>query len=68
LKWLRAIQPGLGGSTTIITCAGTNQLSFFRKSTVGFTRAELQLLADWLESPQFPNGLYSLLTPPPAQP
>jgi len=68
LKWLRAIQPGLGGSTTIITCAGTNQLSFFRKSTVGFTGVELQLLADWLESPQFPNGLYSLLTPPPAQP
>jgi hypothetical protein len=68
LKWLRAIEPRLGDCTTTITCTGTNQLSFFRKSTVGFTGAELQLLADWLESPQFPRGLYSLLTSPPAQP
>jgi hypothetical protein len=61
--WLRAIEPRLGSSTTTIICTGTNQLSFFRKSTVGFTGAELQLLADWLESPQFPSGLYSLSTP-----
>lgn len=64
LKWLRAIKPRLGDCTTIITCAGTNQLSFFRKSTVGFTGVELQLLADWLESPQFPRGLHSTLAPP----
>jgi hypothetical protein len=67
-KWLRAIEPRLGDCTTMIACTGTNQLSFFRKSTVGFTGAELQLLADWFESPQFPRGLYSLLTSPPAQP
>jgi hypothetical protein len=64
LKWLKVIEPGLGSSMTSVVCTGTNQLSFSRKSTVGFTGAELQLLADWLESPQFPNGLYSLLTPP----
>jgi len=68
VNWLQAIQPRLGPSTTTITCTGTNQLTFFRKSTIGFTGAELQLLADWLESPQFPSGLYSLLTPSPTQP
>jgi hypothetical protein len=67
LQWLQTIQPRLGVCTTMVTCTGTNQLSFFRKSTVGFTSAELQLLADWLESPQFPCGLYSL-SPTPAQP
>ena len=64
LKWLKAIEPGLGSSMTSVVCTGTNQLTFSRKSAVGFTGAELQLLADWLESPQFPDGLYSLLTPP----
>jgi hypothetical protein len=68
LECLRLIEPRLGICTTIVTRTGTNQLSFFRKSTVGFTGAELQLLADWLESPQFPTGLYSLLTPSPTQP
>ncbi len=65
VQWLRAIQPRLGSCTTTITRTGPNQLVFFRKSTLGFTGAELQLLADWLESPLFPFGLYSLLTPPP---
>lgn len=67
LKWLRALQPGLGSCTTTITRTGPNQLAFDRKSTLGFTGAELQLLADWLESPQFPAGLYSLSAPPLAQ-
>ncbi len=68
LEWLRAIEPRLGPCTTTITATGPNQLSFFRKSTVGFTGAELQLLADWLESPQFPSGLYSLPASPAVQP
>jgi hypothetical protein len=68
LQWLQAIQPRLGACTTTITRTGANQLSFFRKSTLGFTGAEWQLLADWLESPQFPLGLYSLLTVPSARP
>ncbi len=68
VRWLQTITPRLGPCTTSITCTGTNQLSFVRQSTLGFTGAELQLMADWLESPQFPRGLYSLLTPPSAQP
>jgi hypothetical protein len=63
--WLKAIAPKLGASITDITQTGPNQLSFNRKSAVGFTGLELNLLADWLESPQFPIGLYTFQAPPP---
>jgi hypothetical protein len=67
VNWLKTIEPRLGPCTTTITCTGPNQLVFYRRSTAGFTGAELQLLADWLESPQFPHSLYSLSAPLPAQ-
>jgi len=67
LQWLQAMQPRLGNCITTITRTGDNQLTFFRKSTLGFTGAELQFMADWLESPHFPFGLYSTLTPPAAR-
>ncbi|HKW31092.1 MAG TPA: hypothetical protein VJT54_17340, partial [Verrucomicrobiae bacterium] len=63
--WLKTIALKPGESVTDITQTGPDQLSFTRKSAVGFTGIELNLLADWLESPQFPYGLYSVLTPPP---
>jgi hypothetical protein len=63
--WLKAIPPKLGDSATDVTLTGPNQLSFTRQSSIGFTGIELNLLADWLESPQFPTGLYSLSTPQP---
>src|SRR5262249_26764731 len=62
--WLKAAESKLGNSVTDITQTGPNQLSLTRRSDTGFTALELNLLADWLESPQFPRGLYSLLTPP----
>jgi hypothetical protein len=65
LAWLRIAAPVLGHTRTEVTRRGPGQLSFARQSTVGFTGAELQLLADWLDSPQFPRGLYSLQAPPP---
>jgi hypothetical protein len=68
VTWLKTIESRLGPSTTTVIQTGPDQLSFSRKSTTGFTGAELQLLADWFESPQFPHGLYSILTQPPAQP
>ena len=68
MLWLKAISPRLGDSVTDITQTGPNQLSFTRQSSIGFTGFELNLLVDWLESPQFPSGLYSLLTPSPTQP
>ncbi len=58
----------LASCATLVTYTGTNQLSFIRKSTAGFTGAELHLLADWLESPQFPRGLHTFLAPPDAPP
>ena len=53
--WMKTVVPRLGNCTTTVTLIGPNQLSFSRSSTVGFTAAELNLLAVWLESPQFPK-------------
>jgi len=68
IGWLRVLSARLDRSTTLINRTGTNQLSFIRKSTVGLTAPELHLLVDWLESPQFPRGLHSSLSPPDALP
>jgi hypothetical protein len=68
LLWLEAIPPKLGVSMTAIYQTGPDQLSFTRNSSIGFTGIELNLLADWLESPQFPLGLHTFLAPPPAGP
>ena len=62
--WLKNIEPLLGGSTTIMTQTGPEQLAFTRQSTIGLTALELHLLADWLESPRFPHGLHTFLAPP----
>lgn len=64
LKWLQALVPRLGNSATELVQAGPDQFSFSRKSTAGFTAIELNLLADWLESPAFPKGLHTLLASP----
>lgn len=61
---LRAIKPKLGNSTTGVMLTGPSQLTFVRSSSIGFTAIELHLLADWLESPQYPRGLHTLLAPP----
>jgi len=65
LLWLKAIAPRLEVSQTDITQTGPSRLSFARKSSIGWTAIELHLLADWLESPQFPRGLHTVLAPPP---
>ena len=64
--WLKNVEPLLGGSTTLVTQSGAQQLDFTRTSTLGLTAFDLHLLADWLESPQFPHGLHTLLAPPDA--
>ena len=61
--WLKHLEPMLGDSTTLVTQTGPEQLTFTRNSTAGFTALELNLLADWLESPQFPRGLHTFLAP-----
>jgi hypothetical protein len=64
LTWLQTTGPKLGNCATALTRTGTNQLTLVRRSSMGFTAFELHLLADWLESPQFPRGLHSLSAPP----
>ncbi|HEY2084316.1 MAG TPA: hypothetical protein VGI88_16165 [Verrucomicrobiae bacterium] len=65
--WIRAVSSQLGNCGTEITETEPGQLSFTRNSTVGLTAIELHLLADWLESPNFPYGLHTLLAPPSEQ-
>ncbi len=68
LAWVTALAPHLGNSTTEVHLASPTQLSLVRSSTAGFTGFELQLLADWLESPNFPRGLHTLDAPAPPPP
>ena len=66
VAWLHALAPWLGNCGTVVTRTGPQQLSFLRKSSLGLTGAELQLLVDWLESPAFPRGLNTFVAPSPA--
>lgn len=63
LAWLRAVAGRASNSVTQITLTAPNQLTFVRKGTLGLEAAELHLLVDWLESPEFPLGLHSLRSP-----
>jgi hypothetical protein len=49
LNCLAALIPRLGTSATIISRTGPAELTFVRRSTIGFTAPELLLLANWLE-------------------
>ena len=64
MNWLTAVAPRLGNCVTAVSRTAPDQLSFIRSSSVGFSAAELECLADWLESPQFPIGLHTFLAPP----
>jgi hypothetical protein len=63
LEWLKAIGPSLGPTVTRIIAPSPGRFDIDRTSTTGFTAIELHLLADWLESPQFPIGFHTLLAP-----
>jgi hypothetical protein len=62
--WLKAIQGKLGDSVSRIHLTAPNQLLLTRSSSVGLTAIELHLLVDWLESPDFPCGIHTLLAEP----
>ncbi len=71
IEWLIAASPKLGPAVTGIRAPGPNRLLVSRTSTVGLTGVELQVFIDWLESPEFPRGLHTLLAvpqPPPTAP
>jgi hypothetical protein len=59
IPWLKAVEPLLGNSTTMIKKSAPNTLELSRTSDLGLTAIELHILADWLESPQFPVRLNS---------
>ena len=68
LTWVVALSPHLTNSITSVELSSPTRLSFARSSSVGFTGVELHLLADWLESLQFPHGLHTFTAPPPPPP
>jgi len=51
-----ALASRLDNSETVITMSGPDDLKLARHSTVGLTALELNLLAGWLELPEFPFG------------
>ena len=65
MAWLKSAALKLGNTVTFATRTGPAQIAFVRHSNLGLTSLELHLLVDWLESPQFPRGLHTLLAPPP---
>ena len=64
IPWLMALQSKLSTCVTLVTRTGPAQLSFTRRSSLGLSAAEVNWLADWLESPQFPRGLNTFLGKP----
>ena len=64
VAWLQALEFKLGNCVSAVMRTGPAQLSLMRQSTVGLNSVELHLLADWLESPQFPRGLHTFRAPP----
>ena len=61
--WLQNVRQRLGNCTTLVTLTAPNRLAFERTSTTGFNAVELHLIADWMESPLFPRGSYTGLSP-----
>ena len=60
LPWIVAISHKLGTSGTTIRLSSPTSVSFTRSSTIGLTGLEIHLLAEWLESPSFPKGMFSV--------
>jgi len=58
----------LGNTATTVTRTGPAELTCERISTLGLNATELHVLGDWLESPKFPQGFYSLLLKMPPLP
>jgi hypothetical protein len=59
-SWLYAITARLSDCRTTVMAPATNQLTLERRSRIGLSAPELLLLANWLQSPQFPGGLLDL--------
>ena len=64
IKWLVAAGAQLGNCGTVIHYQAPAVLTFNRRSSLGLSAAELHILVDWMESPRFPIGAYSVIAPP----
>jgi hypothetical protein len=64
MKWIKKMEGSLGVCATFVNLSGSNRLELNRVSTIGLNAPEIHLLADWLESPRFPQGLHTFLAPP----
>ena len=67
-QWLKKTEHSFGETFTCLCLADSRRLELERDSTMGLNALELHLLADWLESPQFPCGLHTFLALPDNQP
>jgi hypothetical protein len=61
LAWFAHNVTNLMHSRTEIRQTGPTRLSIANRSTVGFNALQLNLAANWVELPQFPAGLGSIL-------
>ncbi len=61
--WMAAVATNIQTSVTTLRIGKPDSLMIARNSTIGFTGIELHLLADWLESPRFPVGFFTVLAP-----
>jgi hypothetical protein len=68
LLWLKAAAKKLGNCVTLVSEVDSTNLAFVRRSSFGFNSLEFNLLADWLESPDFPLDLHTFAAPAPVQP
>jgi hypothetical protein len=67
LEWLKATTPKLGNCISILSLNDFQRISLARRASFGLTAVEFHAAADWLESPAFPHGVFSLLTPLPTK-
>jgi len=63
LSFMTAAGPRLGNTITEIKRTSPHTFDLVRKSHIGLTGFEMQLVADWLASPQFPWGLNLTIAP-----
>ena len=63
LSFMTAVGPRLGNTITEIKRSNPDTFELVRKSHIGLTGFEMQLVADWLASPQFPRGLNLAIAP-----
>ena len=60
LPWIVAVSPKLDFSGTTIRLTSPQSISVTRSATIGLTGLEIHLLSEWLESPEFPKGFFSI--------